>query len=305
MAIELVTGHSGSAHVSSADAGMLNLGIVGYSGVFEGMLGECTLGVQDNNTLVLGTGCGLLQGRFWVVSSPETVTIESGQQGRRRNGFVGIRYRCDQETGVESASVEARFGEFYAGDYRADMYPDDTFPGNDVNHGATDAFQVLWLVDLNGIQVEEIRRHDNEGPLIPSAQDLSAQIASLSAGKADATHAHAAGDITSGVLPIARGGTGATTRASALKALGIARGQFVGDTSTNGAASVSHGLGARPTSVVVTLNGENLSEQVSLRVVPVVIQVTSSIIQVRLKDTATKSWVNAALPLRFYWEAVL
>jgi hypothetical protein len=38
---------------------------------------------------------------------------------------------------------------------------------------------------------------------------------------APATHNHAAGDITSGTLPIARGGTGATTAAAALTALGL------------------------------------------------------------------------------------
>ncbi|MGI5873548.1 MAG: hypothetical protein ACOX8R_02665 [Bacillota bacterium] len=42
------------------------------------------------------------------------------------------------------------------------------------------------------------------------------------AGKAASSHTHAAGDITSGTLPVARGGTGATTAAAALTALGAA-----------------------------------------------------------------------------------
>lgn len=40
-------------------------------------------------------------------------------------------------------------------------------------------------------------------------------------GKAASEHGHAASDITSGTLPIARGGTGANSAASALKAFGI------------------------------------------------------------------------------------
>lgn len=40
-------------------------------------------------------------------------------------------------------------------------------------------------------------------------------------GKADAEHQHAAGDITSGTLPVTRGGTGATTAAQARVNLGV------------------------------------------------------------------------------------
>jgi hypothetical protein len=39
--------------------------------------------------------------------------------------------------------------------------------------------------------------------------------------KAEATHKHSASDITSGTLPIARGGTGSTTASAARSALGV------------------------------------------------------------------------------------
>lgn len=54
-------------------------------------------------------------------------------------------------------------------------------------------------------------------------------------GKAASSHNHAAGSITSGTLPVARGGTGATTAAAALTALGglrvVGSGTYVGDAS--------------------------------------------------------------------------
>lgn len=50
---------------------------------------------------------------------------------------------------------------------------------------------------------------------------IKALISDAVSGKADSTHSHAAGDITSGTLPISRGGTGASTAANALKNLGV------------------------------------------------------------------------------------
>ena len=51
---------------------------------------------------------------------------------------------------------------------------------------------------------------------VPSNADLSSGLS----GKANASHTHSAADITSGTIPVARGGTGANTAAAALSSLG-------------------------------------------------------------------------------------
>lgn len=53
------------------------------------------------------------------------------------------------------------------------------------------------------------------------AQKLTARIDALDAGKADKAHKHNAGDITSGILSIARGGTGGVTAETARNNLGV------------------------------------------------------------------------------------
>lgn len=51
---------------------------------------------------------------------------------------------------------------------------------------------------------------ENKSNIATNTSDISALKTSV-AGKADKAHTHSAGDITSGTLPIANGGTGATT----------------------------------------------------------------------------------------------
>ena len=62
---------------------------------------------------------------------------------------------------------------------------------------------------------------------------LVGKIKSLISGKAEASHSHSAGDITSGTLPVARGGTGASTAPAARTALGVTPANI-------GAAAASH-----------------------------------------------------------------
>ena len=58
---------------------------------------------------------------------------------------------------------------------------------------------------------------ENKNNIAANTSDISALKTSV-AGKADKVHTHSAGDITSGTLPIANGGTGVTTQADINKA---------------------------------------------------------------------------------------
>lgn len=144
MAIELVTGHTGAAHVSSADAGALHAGIVGTGRYVLATANGMAATMENANTITIATGDALFDGRHVRITSAESATIDSGAQGMRRNDVVGILYQTDGD--VESATIAV-----YKGTPTSGTPADPTLPTGNILEGATTAFMPLYRVSLNGI----------------------------------------------------------------------------------------------------------------------------------------------------------
>lgn len=144
MAIELVTGHTGAAHVSSADAGALHAGIVGTGRYVLATANRMAATMESANTITIATGDALFDGRHVRITSAESATIDSGAQGMRRNDVVGILYQTDGD--VESATIAV-----YKGTPTSGTPADPTLPTGNILEGATTAFMPLYRVSLNGI----------------------------------------------------------------------------------------------------------------------------------------------------------
>lgn len=108
MAIELVTGHSGAAHVSGADAGAMHAGICGSDSYVLGAVPSVTM--SDANTLVIQPCDLMVEGRHVRLSGTNTLSIRSGAQTGKRNDLVYVRYTYDSSTGVESAKLGVKEG---------------------------------------------------------------------------------------------------------------------------------------------------------------------------------------------------
>lgn len=108
MSIELVTGHSGSAHVSGADAGAMHAGICGSDSYVLGAVPSVTM--SDANTLVIQPCDLMIEGRHVRLSGTNTLSIRSGAQTGKRNDLVYVRYAYDSSTGVESAKLGVKEG---------------------------------------------------------------------------------------------------------------------------------------------------------------------------------------------------
>lgn len=109
MTVHLVTGHAGEVHVTAAEQGALNAKLWGSgSYVLEG----CDVSIAGNNTVHVGEGIMLLQGRHVTVKNGgEDVAIENGTVDKKRRDLVCVKYEMDALSGVEKCSLEVVRGE--------------------------------------------------------------------------------------------------------------------------------------------------------------------------------------------------
>lgn len=129
MAFELITGRAGRNHVDSADMGEAFAGIVGKGRYIldtgEGM--ACAM--SDSNTLTVGTGSMLMDGRIVRNETAATFKIANGTQGQYRHDLACLRYTLDRSNdSIESVeqvvlqgtpattASEAKDPEYEAGD---------------------------------------------------------------------------------------------------------------------------------------------------------------------------------------------
>lgn len=113
MSTELVTAHAGQNHVDSADIGELYAGAFG-SGRYALDVGErLSVGMTDANTLHIGTGGFIFDGRWVrVTGSGEDIKIANGGQGIFRKDLVAYVYSRDPSSGnIESGSWVVVQGE--------------------------------------------------------------------------------------------------------------------------------------------------------------------------------------------------
>ena len=113
MALHLVTGYKGTAHISAEDVGAFNAGTFG-SGEYVLVNGNM-FAVESitNNNLKILDGDAMMQGRHITLKAGtyEDVTIANGEVGKNRNDLIVIRYTKDAQTGVENASFAVVQGE--------------------------------------------------------------------------------------------------------------------------------------------------------------------------------------------------
>lgn len=144
MAIELITGHSGEAHVSGDDVGHLLMGAVGKGKVMLGSAPSVTM--TDANTCSIGACDFLLDGRHVRLTGSSVVSIANGATGSMRSDLVVARYAASASTGVESVTLEVIQGA--AGSSATD--PEVEYPAS-IADGATTADYPIVRVTLDGL----------------------------------------------------------------------------------------------------------------------------------------------------------
>lgn len=145
MAMHLITGHSGTAHISAADDGALNAAIVGDGSYVFDFGDDFAATMTTANSVTIGTGALVHQGRKAWCSTSTQLTVESGTQAQRRHDLVVARYT---KTGdVEDMQLAVVKGTPVS-------YGDPSDPEHEdgsVIDGATVSDFPLWRIPIDGI----------------------------------------------------------------------------------------------------------------------------------------------------------
>lgn len=154
MSIHLVTGYAGKEHITSADQGSFNAGIIGKNKYILSTGNQFAAEIVSNNLVKIKDGDLVNQGRHIRIEANdyEECTIENGTQSRYRNDLIVARYSKNADTGIESMSIVVIKGTASTSSSPADP----TYTSGDILNGAlTDDFP-LYRVRLNGLSITAV-----------------------------------------------------------------------------------------------------------------------------------------------------
>ena len=148
MTIELVDGKAGSLHISSSDKAIIHQAKFYDGNVVYQWGGNLNCTMQTANKAVISTGMGSIQGLDFHITDAETVTIDSGSAGLKRNDIIVVHYSRDASSGVETVKLEVIKGTPFSG-----TASDPTVPSGKILSGDLNVYMPLWRIPLDGITV--------------------------------------------------------------------------------------------------------------------------------------------------------
>lgn len=103
--VKLITGASGTRHITPQDDASLIRGIVG-NGAY--ILNDVQLEIRSNNTIVIPACDLVINGRHIRITNPKSVTIENGAVGNSRTDTIYLHYT--NTGGVEDVDIRVNKG---------------------------------------------------------------------------------------------------------------------------------------------------------------------------------------------------
>lgn len=149
MSVHLVTGYAGEAHVSSADVGAFNAGVVG-TGKYALYTGNAfSYSIVSNNLIKIYDGDAIDQGRHIRIPTGtyEEVTIENGTAGKYRIDLIYFEYSKDTATGIEKVELKVRKGT------AGSSYTYPSYTTGDLSAGDTMDEMPLYWVRISGLSI--------------------------------------------------------------------------------------------------------------------------------------------------------
>lgn len=148
--VHLVTGRSGSAHVTAADHGSLNAAIFGDGLYVLDRGGKLAATVISSNLVRIADGDLLMQGRHVRLNEGNSadITIENGSQGNNRNDLIVCRYTKNITLGTEECNLIAIKGTETAG-----TAADPEYSSGSILDGDEQVDFPLYRIPISGLSV--------------------------------------------------------------------------------------------------------------------------------------------------------
>ena len=116
MTMNLITGKAGAPHITSSDQGAMQAGLVGNGNyLLQGGDGKFpAVTMQSANKALVPVLNLVIEGRYARVTAAETVTIESGVTGQKRNDLICVKYTRDSKN-IETIALAVLKGTATSG----------------------------------------------------------------------------------------------------------------------------------------------------------------------------------------------
>ena len=153
--MDIITGYTGSPHVTAEQDRDINIGIFGNESYVLQTGSQLTAEVSSNNEIKVRDGVIMHQGCAASIkkNAYDSLTITNGSQGMKRVDLIVARYSRDPSTNEESLTLKVIQGT------PSENSP--TVPGyttGDIQSGDLVADMPLYQVILNGLNITEVKK---------------------------------------------------------------------------------------------------------------------------------------------------
>lgn len=149
--MKIVTGSTGSNHVTANDDGGLYASIFGEGCYVLSAGDRFPCSVINNTQVQIGSGEGLMYGRHFRTpkGSADQLPIAAGAAGYNRSDIIAARYK--NTGGIESVELVVLTGTSTTG-----AAADPSYTQGDISEGATESYMPLYRVRLSGANISGV-----------------------------------------------------------------------------------------------------------------------------------------------------
>lgn len=152
--MKIITGSTGTTHITSDDDRQFNMAIFGNEDYVLPNGNKLAATLVNNNLITLADGDICMQGCHARIkaNTSENCAIATGAVGKKRIDLICARYTLDTETGFENVELVVVKGAETTGAPVVPAINDTT----ELRNGATIHDMALYKVTLNGVNIESV-----------------------------------------------------------------------------------------------------------------------------------------------------